>query len=94
MDEIHSWTQISCRRNLRLSIKISNMELFLVKIWSENSISIPIHPGIIYFSILLFGEAAYQGEKEAEAGKGGTDEQVLSNKPPLIRCLETYSAWQ
>ena len=25
---------------------------------------------------------------------GGTDEQHLSDKPPLIRCGETYSTWQ
>ena len=31
------------------------------KIWSKNSISIPMHPGIIYFWIWLSGGAAYQG---------------------------------
>ena len=41
----------------------------------------------------LFGAAAYQGEEEAETGKGGTDEQLLLDKPPLI-CGETYSIWQ
>ena len=65
--------------------------IFLVKIWSENSISIPKHPQIIYFWIWLFGGAAYQGGKEAEAGRG-TDKQ--RDKPPLIRCGETYSTWQ
>ena len=68
--------------------------IFLVKIWSENSICIPMHPGIIYFRMWLFGGAAYQGEEEAEAGRRGTDEQSLSDKPPLIRCGETYCTWQ
>ena len=27
-------------------------------------------------------------------GRGGTDEKPLSDKPPLIRCGETYSTWQ
>ena len=26
-------------------------------------------------------------------GEGSTDEQPLSDKPPLIRCGETYSTW-
>ena len=30
-----------------------------------------------------------RGEEE-----GGTDEQHLSDKPPLIRCGETYCTWQ
>ena len=42
---------------------------------NENSISIPIHPRIIYFWIWLFGEATYQGGKEAEAG----NEALMSN---------------
>ena len=61
--------------------------LFLVKIGSENSIFIPIHSGITYLWIWLFDGDKYQGG-------GGTDEQPLSDKPPLIRCGETYSAWQ
>ena len=40
----------------------------------------------------LFGGAKYQGGDEAEAR--GTDEQLLSDKPKLIRCGENYSAWQ
>ena len=40
----------------------------------------------------LFGGAKYQGRDEAEVR--GTDEQSLSNKPPLTRYAETYSAWQ
>ena len=45
--------------------------VFLVKIWSESRISIPIHPRIwIYFRISLFGADAYQGGEEAEAGSG------------------------
>ena len=46
--------------------------------------SITIHPGIKYFIILLFGGAAYQGVEKAEAGRGGTDEQPLTDKSPLI----------
>ena len=45
--------------------------IFLVKVWNENSISIPIYPGIIYFWIwLLFGGATYQGGEETEGGSG------------------------
>ena len=40
----------------------------------------------------LFGWAAYQGGKEAEAERDGTDEQPLPDKPPLIRSGETYSS--
>ena len=29
-------------------------------------------------------------EGKGKRGKGGTDEEVLSDKPPLIRCGETY----
>ena len=58
------------------------------KVWNENSISIPIHSGINYFCIWLFGGAKYQGGDKAEAR--GTDEQPLSDKPPLTRCGETY----
>ena len=47
---------------------------FLVKLLSENSISIPIHHGIISL--------------RNRGGEGGTDEQPLSDKPPLIRCGE------
>ena len=36
--------------------------------------------------------AKYQAGDEAEAR--GTDEQLLSDNPPLMRCGETYSAWQ
>ena len=36
-------------------------------------------------------EAKFQGGDAAEAR--GKDEQPLSDKPPLIRCGETYSAW-
>ena len=44
--------------------------IFLVKIWNENNISIPIHPGNIYFWIWLFDGATYQGGEEAETGSG------------------------
>ena len=44
------------------------------------------------FEYGCFGGAKYQGGDETEAR--GTDEQPLSDKPPLIRCGETYSAWQ
>ena len=40
--------------------------IFLVKIWSENSISIPIHPRIIHSWIWLLGGAVYQRGEEAE----------------------------
>ena len=41
--------------------------IFQLNIWSGNSISIQIHPGIIYFWICLFSGAAYQKGEEAEA---------------------------
>ena len=41
--------------------------IFLLNIWSGNSISIPVHPGIMYFWICLFSGAAYQKGEEAEA---------------------------
>ena len=52
----------------------------------------PIHSSVTYFGIWLFGGAKYQGGNEAEAK--GTDEQPLSDNPPLIRRGESYSAWQ
>ena len=64
---------------------------FIARIWGENSISIPIHSGITYFWIWLFGEPNIQ---EGTSQRQGTDKQPLSSKPPLIRCRETYSAWQ
>ena len=33
-------------------------------------------------------------EKKAEARRDDTDEQPLSDKPPLILCGETHSTWQ
>ena len=39
------------------------------------------------FEYGCFGGAKYQGGDETEAR--GTDEQPLSDKPPLIRCGET-----
>ena len=51
-----------------------------------------IHSGITYFLIWLFGWARYKGGDEAEAR--GTDEKSLSDRPLLIRCVETYSTWQ
>ena len=69
---------------------------FLVKIWNENSISIPVHSGITYFWMFvptfIFGVAKYQEGDEVEARD--TDEQPLSVKPLLIRYGETYSAWK
>ena len=50
------------------------------------------HSVITYFWIWLIDGAEYQTGDEAEARD--TDEQPLSDKPPLIRCGETYSAWQ
>ena len=50
--------------------------IFLVKIWNESSISIPIHFGIIYLWLWLFGGATYyQGGEEAEVG----NEELISN---------------
>ena len=54
-----------------------------------------MHPGITLFWIWLFG-----GEEQPRRGRGrggeggGTDEQHLSDKPPLIECGETYCTWQ
>ena len=59
--------------------------LFLVKVWNENSISIPIHSVAVWV-------AKYQEGGEAKAR--GTNEQPLSVKPLLMRYGETYSAWQ
>ena len=50
--------------------KIDNATFYfltvLLKIWCENSISMPIYPGIIYFWTWLFDGAAYEGVEEAE----------------------------
>ena len=51
-----------------------------------------MHSGITYFWIWVFDGVKYQGEDEAKAR--GTDEQQLSDKPPLIQYGETYSGWQ
>ena len=48
----------------------SYLLIFIVKIWNENSISIPIHSGIIYFWIWLIGRSTYQGGEEAETDSG------------------------
>ena len=53
-----------------------------------------VHPGIIYFWVWMFVGAAYQREETAEAGRQSTDEQPLSDTPPLTRCGETCSTWQ
>ena len=60
------------------------------KIWSEKSISIPIHSWITYFWIWLFGGAKYEGGNKVEAR--GTDERTVPDKLPLIRYGENYSA--
>ena len=52
----------------------------------------PVHSGITYFGIWLFGGAKYQEGDEVEAR--GTDEQPIFDKPPFIQCGETYSAGQ
>ena len=57
-----------------------------------NNTYIPIYSWIAYFWTCLFEEAKHRGGNEAEAR--GSDEQQLSDKPPLIRCGENYSAWQ
>ena len=41
----------------------------------------------------LVGKSCQGGEGRDEEG-GGTGEQHLSDKPPLIRCGQTYCAWQ
>ena len=40
------------------------------------------------YGIWLFGGAKYQGQDKAEARS--SDEQPLSDKPPIIRCREIY----
>ena len=55
--------------------------IFLVIIWNECSISISIHPGIIYFWIWLFGGATYQEGEEEEVDSGA----LMSNL-----CLISY----
>ena len=50
-----------------------------------------MHPRITFFRIWLF-----RGEEQPRRGRsrggegGGTDKKHLSDKPPLIRCGETY----
>ena len=51
-----------------------------------------MYSGITDFWIWLFSGAKYQRGDKAEAR--GTDKQPLSDDPALIRCGETYSAWQ
>ena len=58
--------------------------IFLVKPWSKNRISIPIHPRIINYWRWLFGGDAFQGWREAEAGR-----EAL-----MMRCGETCNTWQ
>ena len=68
-------------------------QTFLPKIWSENCISLAIHPGITYFWIWLL-LSLHNKERKRQRRRGGTDEQPLSNNLTLIRCGETYSTWQ
>ena len=50
--------------------------IFLVKIWNESNISIPIYFEISCLWLWLFGEATYyQGGEEAEVG----NEELISN---------------
>ena len=63
--------------------------IFPVKNWGENSISLPIHPGITFEYDYPVGLRARKGR--GRDGEGGSDEQPLSDKPPLIRGGETYS---
>ena len=71
---VHKKQALKCLFKIPLWREINNATfyflIFLVKIWNENSISIPMHPGIIYFWIRLFGGATYQGVKKVEAGSG------------------------
>ena len=55
--------------DVELKMPLFYFLVFLVIIWNENSISIPIHYGVIYFWIWMLDGAAYQGGKEAEVGR-------------------------
>ena len=41
--------------------------------------------GIIYISIWLFGGVTYEGGEERKTRRGVSEEQPLSDKPPLIQ---------
>ena len=41
----------------------------------------------------LVGLHIKEGKRQMQGG-GGTDDQPLSDKPPLIQCGETWSMWQ
>ena len=63
----------------------------------------PIDPRIIYFDYGCLVGVHVKGGRRGEVGRGGrrqrrgegggTDEQPLSDKPPLKRCGETYITW-
>ena len=54
-----------------------------------------MHYGIINFLNIIVWWAAYQIGKEGEARRwGAVMSNPLSDKPPLIRCGETYSTSQ
>ena len=46
--------------------------------------------GIIYISIWLFGGVTYEGGEERKTRRGVSEEQPLSDKPPLIQRGENY----
>ena len=50
-------------------------------------------PGILYFKYGCLVGQPRRGRGRGGEG-GGTDEQHLPDKPPLIRCGETYCNWQ
>ena len=64
-----------------------NFLIFLVNVWTEKSISIPIYPGIIYFWIWLFDGVTYQGGGRDRARNG---EGALMSNLCLIshRCYD------
>ena len=72
------WRGIENATFLFFSISSNNLKwkqhLYTNTLWSylllnENSISIPIHYGVIYFWIWMLEGAACQGGKEAEVGR-------------------------
>ena len=77
-------------------LKIRDNEVFWQWSWLEIRLNVFLLSTMpqkqFNFWIWLFGGAKYQGGDKTEAR--GTDKQPLSDTPPLMRCEETYSAWQ
>ena len=42
----------------------------------------------------MFDGCSYEAGEKADAGRGATDEQPLSDEPALMQYGETYSTWQ